>query len=93
MHLKLKAKPRQDLQGGISPGHTLAPSALSLNLFIPKHGESLMPHLTNPFLDESKRATSALHRVLSFLQSHSALPKVPNHIIYLPFHRVGSASE
>jgi hypothetical protein len=52
-----------------------------------------MPHLTNPFLDEPKRAASTLHCVLSFLQSHGALPKVPDHIIYLPFHSVGSASE
>lgn len=52
-----------------------------------------MPHLRNPFLDEPKRAASALHSVLSFLQSHSTLPKVPNHIIYLAFHSMGSASE
>lgn len=52
-----------------------------------------MPHLRNPFLDEPKRAASALHSVLSFLQSHGTLPKVPNHIIYLAFHSMGSASE
>lgn len=52
-----------------------------------------MPHLSNPFLDEPKRAASALHSVLSFLQSHGTLPKVPNHIIYLPFHNLGSVSE
>lgn len=52
-----------------------------------------MPHLSNPFLDEPKRAASALHSVLSLLQSHGALPEVPDHIIHLPFHNVGSASE
>lgn len=91
--MKLKAKPRQDLQGGLEPGHTLVPSALYLSLFIPKHRKCLIPHLSDPFLDEPKRAASALHRVLSLLQSHGALPKVPNHIIYPPFHSVGSASE
>lgn len=91
--MKPRAKPRQDLQGGIEPGHTPVPSALYLNLFIPKHRKSLTPHLSDPFLDEPKRAASALHRVLSLLQSHGALPKVPDYIIYLPFHSVGTTSE
>lgn len=92
-NVKLKAKPRQDLQGGLEPGHTPVPSALYLNLFTPKHRKSLIPHLSDPFLDEPKRAASALHCVLSLLQSHGALPKVPSHVIDLPFHSVGSASE
>lgn len=53
----------------------------------------LMSYLSNPFLDEPKRAASALHSVLSFLQSHGALPKVPNHIFNLAFHSLGLASE
>lgn len=53
----------------------------------------LMSYLSNPFLDEPKGAASALHSVLSFPQSHSPLPKVPNHITNLAFHSLGSASE
>lgn len=51
----------------------------------------MMPHLSNPVLDKPKGAAGALHGVLSFLQCHCALSQVPNHILHLALHCMGSA--